>query len=103
MGAWRSGIKEEQPVIDRCGGQPRSYVPVPLRLEQEYERYQEPRTFVSLRTRASSGFTQSNRNPLGLRSQLRFRERKTHPGNRSRSFIFQNLPVDVRGTASMNS
>ena len=24
-------------------------------------------------------------------------------GKRSRSFIFQNLPVDVRGTASMNS
>ena len=26
-----------------------------------------------------------------------------HLGKRSRSFIFQNLPVDVRGTASMNS
>jgi hypothetical protein len=24
-------------------------------------------------------------------------------GNRSRNFSFQNLPVDVRGTASMNS
>ena len=26
-----------------------------------------------------------------------------HTGKRSRNFIFQNLPVDVRGTALMNS
>jgi hypothetical protein len=38
IGAWRSGIKEEQPVIDRCGGQPRSYAPVPHRLAKTSAR-----------------------------------------------------------------
>ena len=41
--------------------------------------------------------------PLGGSEPHEVAERADYFAKRSRSFIFQNLPVDVRGTASMNS
>ena len=79
MGAWRNEIKEESSALGGHGGHSRSYAPVPLRLAQG--QHEIPK----------------------LSKPTACPERKDHPGNRSRSFIFQNFPVDVRGTASMNS
>ena len=40
---------------------------------------------------------------VGETSRSEWRLGVFHFGNRSRSLSFQNLPVEVRGTASMNS
>ena len=41
--------------------------------------------------------------PLNAHHYGRGSGRRTHFGNLSRSLSFQNFPVEVRGTASMNS